>query len=85
MSLGRLLLFVAILALLPLLRRIMVGFFTGLLSGPARSRMRCRRCGGTGWIAAPAGMKKACGCGAIPPEGQGPIIDVGGDRRAGGR
>ena len=85
MSLGRLLLFVAILALLPLLRRILAGFFTGLLGGPTRPRARCPRCGGSGWIAAPAGMKKACGCGTVPPEGRGPIIDVDGDRRADGR
>ena len=85
MWLGRLLLFVAILALLPLLRRILVGFFAGLFGRPARPRTQCPRCGGSGWITAGAGMKKACGCGAIPPEGRGPIIDVEGDRRADGR
>ena len=89
MWLGRLLLFIAILALLPLLRRILVGFFTGLMGGaqpggPGRARGRCLRCGGSGWIAAPAGMKKACSCGIVPPEGRGPIIDVGSDRRADG-
>jgi hypothetical protein len=85
--LGRLLLIIAILALLPLLRRILVGFFTGLLGGPQsggsrRPRARCPRCNGSGWIAAPAGMKKACSCGIVPPEGRGPIIDVGDDRRS---
>ena len=89
MWLGRLLLMIAILALLPLLRRILVGFFTTLLSGSQqggthrpRRQVRCIRCGGSGWIAAPAGMKKACGCGIVPPEGRGPIINVGPDRRA---
>ena len=88
MWLGRLLLFIAILALLPLLRRILVGFFTaqpgGSRQGGPRRRARCLRCGGSGWIAAPAGMKKACGCGIVPPEGRGPIIDVDPDRRADG-
>jgi len=94
MWLGRLLLFIAILALLPLLRRILVGFFSGLLGGAQpggpqvggrkRPRARCLRCGGSGWIDAPAGMKKACGCGIVPPEARGPIIDVDPDRRADG-
>jgi len=85
MWLSRLLLMIVILAMLPLLRRILAVFITGLLGGPNRARVRCRRCGGSGWIAAPAGMKKACGCGIVPPEGRGPIIDVGADRRSDGR
>lgn len=88
MWLGRLLLFIAILALLPLLRRILLGFFSGLLGGAQPGGRRppravCPRCGGSGWIPAPAGMKKACGCGIVPPEARGPIIDVDPDRRSG--
>ena len=77
MWLGRLLIFALILTLLPLIRRVLVGFFAGLLGRPARTAARCPRCHGSGWIAAEAGVKKACGCGAVPPEARGPIIDVG--------
>jgi len=84
MWLSRLLLMIVILALLPLLRRILTVFITGLLGGSNRARARCPRCGGSGWIPAPAGMKKACGCGIVPPEGRGPIIDVGAERRSDG-
>jgi hypothetical protein len=85
MWLGRLLLFIVILALLPILQRILAAFFGGLFGRPSRRRTRCPRCGGSGWITAGAGMKKACGCGTVPPEGRGPIIDVGSDKRAAGR
>ncbi len=85
MWMTRLLIFILILALLPLLRRILVGLFAGLLGQAARPRGRCPRCGGSGWLETTAGMKKQCGCGAVPPEGRGPVIDVGRDRASGGR
>jgi hypothetical protein len=83
--LSRLLLFIAILALLPLLRRILAELLAGLLGRGSRRPARCPKCGGSGWITAGGGMKKACGCGAVPPEGRGPIIDVGGGRPGGAR
>ncbi len=50
--------------------------FIGGLTGKTPNRKRlCRKCGGTGWIAIGNSTKKSCGCGTVPAETQGPVIE----------
>lgn len=78
----RLLGFALVLMMIPLIRRVLVTLFAGLLGRQARARHLCPRCHGAGWLATGDGLKKACGCGSSPPEAQGPIVDVDKDDRS---
>ena len=80
MWLVRLLILVLVLAALPLIVRIVTGFVAALLgrpAGPARPRSQCPRCNDTGWVATGEAIKKACECGAVPPDARGPVIELG--------
>ena len=81
----RLLFFVLIMALLPLIVRVVSAVVMGLFGRPAPRGRACRLCGGTGWVAAGEGTRRACGCGTVPADARGPVIDVESrDRSAGG-
>ena len=50
--------------------------FMAGLQGKKSSRGRfCPKCRGTGWIAVDATTQRACGCGVLPPETRGRILD----------
>ena len=72
----RVLLFVFLLALLPKVLRFLGAIVTSALGGGSRREVQCRRCNGTGWIAAGEGMKRACECGASSIDAKGPVIDL---------
>ncbi len=74
--LSRLLFFLVLLGLLPLVRRALVLVFRGFATRPAAAGHQCPRCGGSGWLAAGEGMQRACGCGATPSDTRGPTIDI---------
>ena len=72
----RALLIVFALALLFKGLRFLGAIATSALGGGSRREVQCRRCNGTGWIAAGEGMKRACECGASSIDAKGPVIDL---------